>query len=115
MSLEALLNNQVVIVILLLVFVGSIGLIAYVLQNKVPFFKQPEEKVDRETAVREEVERVIVKLDQRTFETDANESDTSDEVVKTKKVSAKKLPQKPSLKKSSTKAPTKKKNVKSKS
>jgi hypothetical protein len=102
-NLEALLNNQVVIVILLLLFVSSIGLIAYFLQNKVPFFKQPEEKVDRETAVREEVERVIVKLDQRTFETvQPLKSD-----VKSKKKSPK-----PVAKKASS---SKKKNAKSKS
>jgi BRCT domain type II-containing protein len=103
MNIEALLNNQVIIIILLLLFVSSIGLIAYFLQNKVPFFKQPEEKVDRETAVREEVERVIVKLDQRTFETvQPLKSD-----VKSKKKSPK-----PVAKKASS---SKKKNAKSKS
>jgi ssDNA-binding replication factor A large subunit len=101
MNLEAILNNQVVIVILLLIFVGAIGLIAYVLQNKVPFFKQPEEKVDPETAVREEVERVIVKLDRPSFE-----NETSDKEIKTKKAVTKKI---------TKKASPKKKNVKSKS
>ncbi len=101
MNLEALLNNQVVIVILLLLFVSSIGLIAYILQNKVPFFKQPEEKVDQETAVREEVERVIVKLDQRTFET----VQPVKREVKTKKKSPKTVTKKAS--------PSKKKNAKS--
>lgn len=101
MNLEALLNNQVVIVILLLLFVGSIGLIAYLLQSKVPFFKQPEEKIDPETAVREEVERVIVKLDRPTFETQA---------PKTSPAKPKKKSLKPSTKK---RVSTKSKNVKS--
>lgn len=90
MNWDSILNNQVVIVILLLIFVGSIALVAFVLQNKVPFFKQPEEPVDPETAVREEVERVIVKLDRPTFETETPTKQSKKTVTKKKPVRKKK-------------------------
>lgn len=60
----SILDTPLVSILLILAFFSLIGLIAYTIQKNVPFFKQNQEKVDPETAAREEVERVIVKLDE---------------------------------------------------
>lgn len=74
MYLSNFLENPGVAIILLIVLFAIIGLIAFLIKNFLPSFKNKDEIVeDEETIVRKEIERKIVILDQeKTFE-DAQE------------------------------------------
>ena len=60
---SSILDNSIVAVIVILAIFGGIALIAFLLRQYIPMFQSKDEKVDEETAVREEIERIIVKVD----------------------------------------------------
>lgn len=60
---SGLLENPIFAVIVILGFFGVIALGAYLLRKHVPSLRNKEIKIDEEEAAREEIERVIVKID----------------------------------------------------
>ncbi len=63
MSYNSILENPIIAVIVILAFFGIISLAAYLLRKHVPSLKNKDVKIDEEEAAREEIERVIVKIE----------------------------------------------------
>jgi len=69
MILSSIINNPVIALIVLVLFFALVALVVFLLRKYVKFFKTPEVKVDKETAVREDLDRVLVKVeDEKTKE-----------------------------------------------
>ncbi len=62
-SFTPLLENPIIAVIVILALFGVIALGTYLLRKHVPSLRPKDDKIDEEEAVRQEIERVIVKVD----------------------------------------------------
>jgi len=60
---SSILENPIFAVIVILAFFGVIALGAYLLRKHVPSLRNKEVRIDEEEAAREEIERVIVKIE----------------------------------------------------
>ena len=60
---SSILDNPVLAVIVILALFGVISLGAYLLRKFIPSLRSKEINIDEEEAAREEIERVIVKVD----------------------------------------------------
>ncbi len=63
MILSSLLDNPIFIIVGLVAFFGIIVLVVYLLRKYVQAFKNPDKKVDRETAVQQDLDRMLVPVD----------------------------------------------------
>ncbi len=63
MILSSLLDNPIFIIVGLVVFFGIIVLVVYLLRKYVQAFKNPDKKVDRETAAQQDLDRMLVPVD----------------------------------------------------
>lgn len=63
MILSSILDNPIVIILGLIAFFGLIVLVVYLLRKYVQAFKNPDKKVDRETAAQQDLDRILVPVD----------------------------------------------------
>lgn len=63
MNFYALVDNPFFILLVILVVFGGIALLVFFLRKYLPGFKEPEEKVSEEEAVKEELDRVLVSVE----------------------------------------------------
>jgi len=69
MILSSILDNSVITLIVIILFFALVALVVFLLRKYVKAFKTPEVKVDKETAAREDLDRVLVKVeDEKTKE-----------------------------------------------
>jgi len=63
MILSSLLDNPIFIIVGLVAFFGVIVLVVYLLRKYVKAFTNQEKKVDRETAAKQDLDRLLVPVD----------------------------------------------------
>ena len=63
MILSSLLDNPIFIIVGLVVFFGVIVLVVYLLRKYVKAFSNQEKKVDRETAAKQDLDRLLVPVE----------------------------------------------------
>jgi len=63
MILSSLLDNPIFIIVGLVVFFGIIVLVVYLLRKYVKAFSNQEKKVDRETAAKQDLDRLLVPVE----------------------------------------------------
>ncbi len=63
MILSSLLDNPIFIIVGLVAFFGIIVLVVYLLRKYVKAFSSQDKKVDRETAVKQDLDRLLVPVE----------------------------------------------------
>lgn len=69
MILSSIIDNPVVMLVVLIIFFGLLALVVFLLRKYIKAFRSDEKRVDRETAAKEDLDRILVPIkDEKTKE-----------------------------------------------